>query len=486
MVAYVVLLVMGSALPLQAGQIRTTGAPGSREAQKAAVDLTRKAPYLIYPDSVTQMEVHWQLTATATSTLEWGTDTNYGLGSAQTTEYGTDHQHAYTIDGLTPGTKYFYRVTTEGVAHTGSFTSAPPSGTQQLKFVAYGDTRSYPSVHDQVAGAIVSAYTADPGFQTLALVVGDLVYSGDLEADWTNQFFSPSYPNIQQLLADLPYHSCMGNHEGTGALFVKYFPYPFAGARYWSFDYGPAHFVVVDQYTAYGPGSLQLLWMASDLAAATAPWKFVILHEPGWSAGGGHSNNSTVQTAIQPLCEQYRVAIVFGGHNHYYARAVVNGVQHVTTGGGGAPLHVPNPSYPNVVAAAQAYHFCKVTIDAITLQFQAVNPSGAVLDSFSIQLPVAVEEPPVPATLATARPNPFSTETFIECRLAQGMRGRLVILDLAGRRVRSFPLLAHDRAIVEWDGTNDQGLSVPAGLYLYRLESSSGTSSAAGKLLRLR
>jgi hypothetical protein len=42
---------------------------------------------------------------------------------------------------------------------------------------------------------------------------------------------------------------------------------------------------------------------------------------------------------------------VFGGHNHYYACAEVNGVIYITTGGGDAPLITPDPSYPNVVTA---------------------------------------------------------------------------------------------------------------------------------------
>ncbi|MBK9777870.1 MAG: hypothetical protein IPP62_16195 [bacterium] len=77
--------------------------------------------------------------------------------------------------------------------------------------------------------------------------------------------------------------------------------------------------------------------------SSNKPWRFVVLHEPGWSAGGGHPNNAAVQAYLQPLFVQYGVSIVFTGHNHYYARAVVDGVNHITTGGGGGPLHTPVP-----------------------------------------------------------------------------------------------------------------------------------------------
>ena len=101
------------------------------------------------------------------------------------------------------------------------------------------------------------------------------------------------------------------------------------------------HVVMLDQYTTYTAGSTQYNWLKTDLAASTKKWKVVVLHEPGWSAGGGHGNNTTVQNDLQPLFVQYGVAIVFGGHNHYYARASVSGVTHLTVGGGGAPLYSP-------------------------------------------------------------------------------------------------------------------------------------------------
>jgi len=263
--------------------------------------LTRKAPYLIYTGSETEMQILWQLTSTETCTIEWGNDTLYSLGNEQTNEYGDDHQHTYTITNLAPDTKYYYRVTVNQEVHSGTFRSAPDPNATTIKFFAYGDTRSNPSTHNQVAAEMVATYLGDTNFQSFIISVGDLVNHGNNESDWDNQFFDPSYQNIQEILANLPYQSCMGNHEESGVLFKKYFPYPFVDGRYWSFDYGPAHFVVVDQYTNYGSGSAQLTWIENDLASTNKLWKFIYLHAPGWSAGGGHSNSTNVQNRIQPL-----------------------------------------------------------------------------------------------------------------------------------------------------------------------------------------
>ncbi|MBE3037201.1 MAG: metallophosphoesterase family protein [Chloroflexi bacterium] len=344
----------------------------------------RKGPDVILTGDNTRMKVVWQLSSKATATLQWGTDTHYTLGSVNTTEYNSDHQHAYTITGLTPGIKYFYSVVVPTGYSAGTFYTAPPASATSLKFFAFGDTRDGPGTQDQIDGKIVSAYTADPAFQTFILSVGDLVNDGDNETMWTAQLFDQSYKNIRAALANLSFLPVMGNHENSGVLFKKYFPMPYIAGRYWSFDYGPAHVVMLDQFIPYSVGSTQYTWLKNDLAGSSKTWKFIVLHEPGWSAAGGHLNNATVQSAIQPLAEKYGVSIVFGGHTHYYARAVVNGVQHLTVGGGGAPLYQPVPGQPYVVKISQSYSFVEIAIDGNTLTGTTLKSDGSVIETFSI------------------------------------------------------------------------------------------------------
>ncbi|HBG28103.1 MAG: hypothetical protein A2Y10_18520 [Planctomycetes bacterium GWF2_41_51] len=340
----------------------------------------KKGPYLIYPGNNTQMMVLWQMPNTAGCTISWGLDTTYSTGSANTTEYGTDHQHKYTITGLTPGTKYYYRVTAGPSNATGSFRTAPAADATTVKFLAYGDTRTYPADHSTVAAGMNSLIAVDPDYQTMLLHVGDWV-NADAEDNWTNEFFNRSYPAQLQMEASLPIQGVMGNHEGNAVYYTKYWPYPYVSSRYWSYDYGPVHIILLDQYVNYTPGSAQYNWLVNDLSSSTKKWNIIVLHEPGWSAGGGHSNEVPVQQYIQPLCEQYGVPIIFGGHNHYYARAVVNGVHHVTTGAGGAPLYNPS-SGENIIITSKTLEFCKVTIDGNSLVCEVVKPDGTVIDTF--------------------------------------------------------------------------------------------------------
>jgi hypothetical protein len=361
----------------------------------------KKGPYLILTGKNTEMKVLWQNTAPGSDQIRWGTDQSYSLGNGKSKDYGKDFQHSYIISGLTPGTRYYYQVQVGNISKNGSFFTPPSTSATSVKFLAYGDTRTNADVHNDVARQINSTFKTDSGYQTVLLSMGDLVSAGFNESRWSTEFFNPDFSDLNTMLASIPYESTIGNHElrGSSTLFGKYFPYPFASNFYYSFDYGPAHFIVLDQLTtSFTVGSAQYTWLVNELASSKKLWKFIYFHEPGWSAGGGHRNNTTVQNVIEPLCEKYNVPIVFAGHNHYYARATVQAaggltIQHITTGGGGAPLYKPDPFSPKIVSCKSAYHFCKIKIvDQNTLYFEAVSIEGKIIDQFIINRTPAVKK----------------------------------------------------------------------------------------------
>ncbi len=348
------------------------------------VSLT-KGPDLIYSGSNTSMKIFWQWSANTSFRLDWGTSAAYGSSSPSISTYDTtNHLYSFTITGLTPATRYFYRVVTGSQYSGGAFVTAPAASATSVNFVSYGDDRSNPSEHNTVAGQVDNLFTADPSYQTLNLAVGDLVSNGDTDSLWTSEFFDPSFTNIRTELAGISDLSVMGNHEGSGTLFTRYFPMPFVANRYWSFDYGPMHVIMMDQYTSYSSGSAEYNWLKSDLAATAKKWKVIVLHEPGWSANGGHTNNTTIQNTYEPLFEQYQVALVLGGHNHYYARAMVNGIPELTVGTGGAPLYTPASGQPNIVKTYSGYGYAKFSINGSTLNGWFISDSGSTIDSFSI------------------------------------------------------------------------------------------------------
>ncbi len=379
--------------------------------------IAEKGPYLIYPgqtatpDSTAQMTVLWQLKLTRTCTLEWGTTPDYG-DSVQTTEYNSGtygHQHKYTIPDLTPATKYYYQIAGVG---SGSFRTAPASDATQAKFLAYGDTRSVPANHDIVCGKMVETFTG--GFQTFVLHVGDFVDKGQTESAWTNEFFPRDRANITALEANVPLMGCQGNHELNNSsgqyveasfcdtLFAKYWPYipnPTPSNDDWyAFDYGPVHVVVIHEYEkAQSEGDDGLLptplaAVKSDLQASrnAGKWNFLLFHAPGYSAGDGHPNNAYVKTQFgnDGTLHKY-VDVAFAGHNHYYARCEIDGVQHVTTGRGGAPNHDPkavpgDSTNPGIRKVDSSLHFCKITVNGDTLTLTAVRSDGSTIESINI------------------------------------------------------------------------------------------------------
>lgn len=368
-----------------------------------------KGPYLIYNGNNTEMVVLWQLDANLPCKLEWGTTTSYG-NDVNTAEISSDHRHRHTITGLNTATKYYYKVweSTDytGPNHPGSFRTAPAPDAKNVKFLAYGDTRTYPDDHNTVCAGMVTTYTDDPDFQTMLLHCGDWVgWDSNYPPDQWGMFFSRSHSGIMELQANLPIQGCRGNHEflpyGCPPVnYKKFYPYPYPddplpscppdddGGYYWSFDYGPAHIAVVDQYCNdgnYAPGTDQYEWLVDDLNDSEAPWKFLLFHEPGWSAKP--ANTADVQNYIQPLCEYYGVDMVLNGHHHIYSHCDVNGIKHIVTGGGGAELHWVNLSRENVVAGKAAYHFCEIDIQGDVLYFTAREPDGLIIDKFALGMP---------------------------------------------------------------------------------------------------
>jgi len=87
---------------------------------------------------------------------------------------------------------------------------------------------------------------------------------------------------------------------------------------------------------------------------------------------------------LDPLFEEYGVAVVHAGHNHYYARCEKEGVQHITSGGGGGRLNTPDPGYPYVVMSDESNHFIRYEIVGSKMTVTAIRDDGSVIESFEL------------------------------------------------------------------------------------------------------
>ena len=414
-----------------------------------------KGPYLLYPNDNTKMTVMWQSDAFTNSVIYWDTTLNYG-NSSSVTEFGNDHQFKYIIQNLIPAQKYFYKVECGTDIKTGSFMAAPDSNAKDVSFYIYGDTRSHPENQNTVTERILSEINNDPASQTFCIFTGDCVTRGNVESNWQNEYFNSSYLNNEKLKSMLPYLIARGNHENDGAnssignatVFYKYWPYTFVDGStdgdnmYYSFDYGSVHVAVVDQYDngSYNPAelsSVQLAWLQNDLASSDKTWKFILLHEPGWSAKytvkAEHGNNADVQSNIQPLCTQNNVKAVFAGHNHYYAHCKVDSVNHFTLGGGGAPLYTPsNTSGGVLVYAESTFHFMKVQIHDNNATLTAIRPDGSVIETTNLHMPTSGVSSNI-INKIKVYPNP--SNGIFSVQILSLSNADLYIYDMFGRKI---------------------------------------------------
>jgi hypothetical protein len=224
--------------------------------------------------------------------------------------------------------------------------------------------------------------------------------ASDGDSNWTSEWFDPTKTDSVTFLANTPINGVKGNHDnssGYGVYFAKYYPYPYdslgtkAGTTnsfnnlYYSYDYGPVHFINVDEYTTFTPGSPQWNWIVSDLSSTTKPWKILVYHEGAYTAGSDADNVGARQ--LETLLTQYNVDLVYNGHSHNYARAgaytasqaggdlIALNVPHITSGAAGAPLYTPdltnNGSYPHVITASSNYEFMTFDVNGKTLTMTA-------------------------------------------------------------------------------------------------------------------
>ena len=100
---------------------------------------------------------------------------------------------------------------------------------------------------------------------------------------------------------------------------------------------------------------------------------------------------------------------------------------------------------------------------------------------------VGVESPPsAPGLSLAAAPNPFTTTTRVHLSVRETGQTRLSLYDVGGRRLRVLvdgPLPAGEHNL-EWDGKDEDGRALPAGVYLARLENANTIMVARMALTR--
>ena len=314
------------------------------------------------------------------------------------------YHHDVVVSGLSPATAYAYDAAVGSApVMSAGFRTAPATGTGNTAFIVFGDSGTGSTQQRQLA-TLMSNDTFD-----VALHAGDIAYgfsngTGDASYKTYNDWFFDIYASWLPFRAFYP---AEGNHDsrpanGDGIAYLDAFTLPTNGAspsypdhaeRYYSFDSGRVHFVVLDTEFAFqdvARRTEQLAWLESDLATTAQPWKIALFHRSPYSAGGEHGSDLAVRAAFSPLFERYGVQLVLSAHEHTYERtrplresATGTAVTYIVAGGGGAPLY-PSGTAEWTAFSARLHHYVKGVATECTITLTAIGLDGRAFDGATI------------------------------------------------------------------------------------------------------
>jgi len=116
----------------------------------------------------------------------------------------------------------------------------------------------------------------------------------------------------------------------------------------------------------------------------------------------------------------------------------------------------------------------------------AVEARDAQLRSLAVSFAGAPPAAPARTALRLAFPNPFDRSTTVVFALAQAGPAAVRVYDVAGRNVRTLVqgVQPAGERVVAWDGRDDQGAALGAGVYLLRLDAGGHSETRAVRLVK--
>jgi len=271
--------------------------------------------------------------------------------------------YSASFTGLVPGSTFMYRVSKNGNVVFTAEAKAFKSKEQSYRVAVTGDVAAGTTQAGKIALGI---YRSNPD---IVAISGDIVYSQGLISEYKTKFW-PVYNKDNAdttgvpLLRFIPTFAAVGNHDADtrdldrfpGALaYYHFWEQPLngpdgkeggplvpvlkasdanrkafldgAGDKYprmtnFSFDYGNAHWTVIDSdvYVEWADSSLRD-WVIKDLEKSKdATWRFVVYHHPGFSSSRVHYEQQQMRL-LAPILEKGKVDLVFAGHVHNYQRS---------------------------------------------------------------------------------------------------------------------------------------------------------------------
>jgi hypothetical protein len=428
-----------------------------------------------------------------------------------------------------------------------TFPTAPPSGeARPTRLWVIGDSGTGGPNPERVRNAYL-AYTAGHRADVW-LMLGDNAYPSGTDAEYQAKFFEVYPMILRNTVVwptrgnhDFLYDGPNNDYYDIVTLprFGEAGGFTSASEAFYSYDWGDIHFVCLDsEGSLRGPTDPMLNWLSMDLAEANETWTIAFWHHPPYSKGSHDSDDPAdsggrmidMRENALPILEAGGVDLVLCGHSHAYERSflldghygyswtiaqdmVVDGGDGRMNGDGAyrKPTAGPAPNegtvyavvgssaqvgdgelnHPAMFVSLAMLGSLIVDIDGLQLDAVFIDDHGISRDYFTMVKGGPAETPDLGSSAAPAgaggSPNPFTHRTRIRVPLLGPATVSLSIIDAEGRVVAGLldraQLGPGDHEII-WEGLDDRGRPVAAGVYQRILEIDGARSAARLVLVR--
>lgn len=426
-VALVVLVIGGYVYKdaIQSRIARTAAVVSGQEIKPLLDSENRYIRQIVAQDNSTSRTIMWQSDSSeADAVIEYrlaGDEHIQTIGAtdkAFTDDGSTTYIHEATVTGLTPNTKYEYRVG-YGADRRSDWYSLETAGASVYDVLIYPDSQS--GDYSQWEEIVKSSALRNPR-TALYISMGDLVDNGEQAYQWRTWLNS-----IRPLSATVPLATTLGNHEmytldwkmREPYAYLNYFGVPPNGneifnRRYYSYDFGDVHYVVLDtqlyesnhedNHDTHHPDlyDVQVQWLRQDLAANTKKWTVVLMHRdpfqyafnrPGANRDVGFNEEGVL---FMPIFDEFNVDLVLSAHLHSYRNRGhvrnferdASGPLYILTGIAGdarRPNWKEHPLDVYVAPDREKNNYMTMTVTPNKLIVKAFLPDGTQLDESVIE-----------------------------------------------------------------------------------------------------
>jgi hypothetical protein len=427
-IAALVVLVIGGYVYKDAIQSRLAWTAAVVSGQEINPLLDSEGRYIrqiVAKDNSTSRTIMWQSDSSeADAVIEYrldGAENIQSIGATDkvfTDDGSTTYIHEGTLTGLTPSTKYEYRIG-YGDDRRSDWYSLETAGASVYDVLIYPDSQS--ADYSQWEELVKSSALRNPR-TALYIGMGDLVDNGEQDYQWRTWLNS-----IRPLSANVPLAPTLGNHEmytldwkmREPRAYLNYFDVPPNGnetfnRRYYSYDFGDVHYVVLDtmlyesnhedNHDTHHPDlyDIEVQWLRQDLAANTKKWTVVLMHRdpfqyafdrPGASRAAGFDEEGVL---FMPIFDEFNVDLVLSAHLHSYRNRGhvrnferdASGPLYILTGiagDAGRPKWKEHPLDVYVAPDREKNNYMTMTVTPNKLIVKAFLPDGTQLDESVIE-----------------------------------------------------------------------------------------------------